>query len=217
MKQNYTEILFILDASGSMADERSEAIQGLNNFIAAQKNLPGECKMTLVQFNSRYYFIDSPSWYRVIRNAVPIEEISPITKEDYIPNGGTALLDAIGTGIDQLGARLAQLPESERPDKVLVAVLTDGNENSSFVFSADKIKEMIKHQTDVYSWTFTFLSSDIKAVNYARTLGYVGANVRYSKSISAAMNTYSKAGASYRVASAAGPAENFFEEDEAQP
>ena len=223
MKQNYTEILFILDASGSMEGERTEAIQGLNSFIAAQKDLPGECKMTLVQFSSkvglpwRDYVVESTPWYKVIRNAVPIKEINPITEEDYTPYGGTALLDAIGTGIDSLGARLAAMPESERPDKVLVAVLTDGGENSSQIFSSEKIKEMIKHQTDVYSWTFTFLSSDIKAVKYAHTLGYGAQNARYSKSISAAMDTYSRAGASYRVSNVVGSAEAFFKEEEAQP
>ena len=124
MKPNahYTEIAFILDRSGSMKSCQQAAIDGFNRFLADQQQIEGLAKLTLVLFDDEYF---------VPISSIPVQEIVPLTDDTYQPRGCTALLDAIGQTVDDLGLRLAALAEKDRPGQVIVAILTDGLENAS--------------------------------------------------------------------------------------
>ena len=154
-KPNYTEIAFILDRSGSMESCRAAAIEGFNRFLADQQQIEGLGKLTLVQFDDEYL---------VPVASLPVQEILPLTTETYVPRNSTALLDAVGRTIDELGERLAVLPEDSRPAQVIVAILTDGLENASTRFTWQDIAGRIRHQTDQYKWSFLFLGANQDAI-----------------------------------------------------
>lgn len=163
-----TEIAFILDRSGSMSSMTQAAISGFNEFLRAQQvtlddaGQPLPTSFTLVLFDHEY---------EVIHCRVPIISTPPLTSATYVPRGSTALLDAIGQTIDDLGVQLAALPEAERPAKVIVAILTDGEENASRRYSMDDINHRITHQTDQYSWEFLFLGANQDAIATAARMG----------------------------------------------
>ena len=117
MKKHYSEIAFVLDRSGSMESCREAAIEGFNSFLLDQQKTEGLAKLTLVLFDNEYL---------VPIDALPVAEILPLNNDSYVPRGATALLDAIGRTVDELGTRLAALPEQDRPGQVIVAILTDG-------------------------------------------------------------------------------------------
>ena len=142
-KQDYTLITAILDASGSMSNLAAETISGFNQFIDEQKALPGDAALTLAVFSS-------PTNYDLVYDAVPLQSITPLTKNEYSPGGYTALHDAICLTVDSVGAKLSALQEEERPSKVLVLIMTDGLENASRTFHAEDVKERITHQTEKY-------------------------------------------------------------------
>lgn len=160
---NKTSITVILDKSGSMDPVRNDTIGGYNAFVESQKNLPGECDITLIQFNERSSFTYKSKNINEIQQG--------LLKESYRPAGSTALLDAIGTAITEKGKELSELPEEQRPSKVLFVILTDGEENCSKMYDNAKIKEMIEHQKTVYSWDFTFLGANIDTFAVAGGLG----------------------------------------------
>lgn len=147
-----TEVLFILDKSGSMAHLTNDVIGGFNSFIADQKKIEGEIFLTVVAFNQR---VDSYA-RRDLRSIDVIEDVFP-----YQATGMTALYDAVGEGIEELGKALAGIPEKERPDKVMVVIMTDGEENSSRYYNKDKISSMIEHQRSKYQWQFLFMGANI--------------------------------------------------------
>ena len=159
---NLTEILIILDRSGSMAAIADSTIQSFNQFVADQAEVPGEARITLVLFN------DKSSTPFV---SLPVREIRPLNRKTYHPSGSTALLDAMAEGIDCLGQRLAAMPESERPGTVIVATLTDGEENSSTRFSWADVQQRITHQTEAYCWNFLFLGANQDAIATASRIG----------------------------------------------
>ena len=161
-KQDLSEIIVVLDKSGSMEAIKTDAIGGFNSFLDAQKQLPGEAKFTLVLFSNEY---------DVKISGKNLKKIAKLTKQTYIPNGQTALLDALGKTIDNVGVRLHSIPEEERPEKVIFAILTDGEENASKEYTLEKINEMIKHQTEVYSWEFVFLAANQDAMQAGASLG----------------------------------------------
>ncbi|MGZ0654512.1 vWA domain-containing protein [Coraliomargarita sp. W4R53] len=161
MNKNLTHIAFILDRSGSMSSIAKEAIGSFNAFIEAQIKEPGTAKLSLILFDHEY----SP-----LITSASLDDIPPLTEETYIPRGMTALLDAMGRTIDDLGKELAALPEEERPGQVIVVTLTDGYENSSHDYTHTKVAEMIKHQREAYNWEFIFLGADVESVEYAKTL-----------------------------------------------
>lgn len=162
MKKNLTELVFILDRSGSMFNLVSDTIGGFNSMIESQKKEPGEAYVTTVLFDD---------YYELLHDHINLREIHPITDEEYYVRGCTALLDAIGKTINSIGARLNDTPEDERPDKVIFVIMTDGYENKSKEFTKSQVKEMVEHQQNKYSWTFMFLGSDIDAVAEAKSLG----------------------------------------------
>jgi len=168
---NLTEIVAIIDRSGSMALLKVETIGGFNSFIEEQKKTPGKAVLTLVQFDDRY---------QIDYDGVDLNDVKPLNEATYVPRGMTALRDAIGTAVNTIGKRLAGTEESKRPSKIIVLVITDGHENSSREFTNAQIKEMIEHQTNKYNWSFVFLGGASEA-NFAqqeeqgRDLGF-GAN-----------------------------------------
>ncbi|MBP2641047.1 MAG: hypothetical protein H6Q66_1998 [Firmicutes bacterium] len=162
MKKDLTEIVFILDRSGSMDALTADTIGGYNEFLETQKKTSGEAKVTTILFDDRY---------EILHDGLNIKQILPITSKEYFARGSTALLDAVGMTINDVGARLNRLDESERPEKVIVVIITDGKENASKEFSYKKIQRMITHQQEKYSWEFLFLGANIDAVREAQNLG----------------------------------------------
>lgn len=163
-----TEIAFILDRSGSMESMTHAAISGFNEFLTAQQATlddhgnPLAATFTLILFDHEYLPVHSRA---------PIQAAAPLTLETYQPRGSTALLDAIGRTIDFIGAELAATPESERPSKVIIAILTDGQENASEKFSMADINRRITHQTKKYQWEFLFLGANQDAIASAARMG----------------------------------------------
>jgi len=162
MKKNLTELVFILDRSGSMSDLEKDTIGGYNSFVAKQQEAEGEANLTTVLFDDKY---------EILHDRADIKNVQPLTGKEYFARGSTALLDAIGKTIIDIGKRIESMTEANRPAKVLFVITTDGHENASREFSAAKIKEMIEHQTSKYSWEFLFLGANIDAVGTARDLG----------------------------------------------
>lgn len=162
MKQGYTDITVVLDRSGSMTALVADTIGGYNTFLKAQKEAPGEAKLTLVQFDTEYEFLEQ---------GVEIKNAKPLNSKRYVPRGSTALLDAIGRSINEAGARFEAMDESERPDMVVFVILTDGEENSSREFAKAQIKSMIEHQTEVYKWSFVYLGANQDSFSEAGGMG----------------------------------------------
>jgi uncharacterized protein YegL len=158
---NLTEIIFLLDRSGSMGGFESDTIGGFNAFIEKQSEAPGETIVTTVLFDDRY---------EILWNGVSAKEIK-LTEKEYYVRGMTALLDAVGKTILDVGERLSQTQENERPGKVIFVITTDGMENSSIEFSHERVKKLIKQQREKYNWEFIFLGANIDAVNEAETIG----------------------------------------------
>lgn len=161
MKANYTHIVLVLDKSGSMASVRKDTVGSVSNFIKDQKDVPGEATFQMVQFDSTV----APG------EIMDIKMVRDFTMHDYNPGGGTALFDAIGKAINDTGEFLKSKPENDKPSRVIVVIVTDGEENSSREFGLEKIKSMITHQQDVYKWNFVFLGANIDAFSVSATLG----------------------------------------------
>ncbi|MDP6997060.1 MAG: vWA domain-containing protein [Candidatus Poribacteria bacterium] len=161
MKEDLTEIISLVDRSGSMQSILDDAIGGFNTFLAAQQRQPGEAKLSLILFDHEY---------QVVHQAVDIQQVEPLNQDTYVPRGSTALLDAVGKTIDAVGERLAATPESKRPSQVIVSILTDGYENASQTYSKPKVAEMIKHQTEKYNWAFEFQAANMDAFAAAKEL-----------------------------------------------
>src|SRR5436305_12518297 len=169
MKRNahYSEIAFVLDRSGSMKSCQQAAIEGFNQFLADQQKTDGLAKLTLVLFDNQYL---------VPLRSIPVEEVVSVTDDTYQPRRCTALLDAIGQTIDNLGQRLAALAEKDRPGQVIVAILTDGLENASQRFTWKEIAGKIKHQSDTYKWIILILGANQDAIATAADLSIAASN-----------------------------------------
>jgi len=165
MKENLTEIIFILDRSGSMRSLTNDTIGGFNAFVENQKKEDGEATLTTVLFDYEY---------ELLHDGVNLKDVNPLTNKEYFARGSTALLDAIGRAINTVGGRLDNTPEDEKPSKVIFVITTDGEENSSKEFRQSQIKEMIEHQTETYNWQFIFLGANIDAVSTAQNFGIQG-------------------------------------------
>jgi len=164
--KDYTYIAVIMDRSGSMSHLRQSTIDGFNEFLRGQQQLPGRADLMVIQFDHEYLRTHSGS----------IHSMPPLNWCTYEPRGATALYDAIGRAVNELGTTLAGMLERNRPGKVVVVIMTDGMENASTVFNAQQIGEMIKHQTEVYSWNFMFLGANQDAILSARALNISGQN-----------------------------------------
>ena len=159
MRTDLTDITMVIDRSGSMESIKSDAEGGINSFIDQQKQEPGEALLTLVQFDTDYEFVHS---------GVPVKQIPAFT---LVPRGSTALLDAVGRAINETGARLAAMAESQRPALVVFVIVTDGAENSSREFTRDQIRTMVEHQQSAYKWQFTFLAANQDAFAAGGSMG----------------------------------------------
>ncbi len=162
MRENSTEMVFVLDRSGSMSGLAADTIGGFNELIEKQKKIDGDAYVTTVLFDHEY---------EVLHDHVALGEVAPLTDKEYFARGSTALLDAVGRTIDSVGARLAAAPEEERPEHVVFVITTDGRENSSREYTAQRVREMVEHQQQKYSWQFVFLGANMDAVSEARNLG----------------------------------------------
>jgi uncharacterized protein YegL len=162
MKKDYCDINLVLDRSGSMKSIRDDTIGGVNVFLDQQKLLPGEATFSLFQFDNIY---------EVVVDNKLIKDVQPLTRETFVPRGCTALLDAIGKTINNVGNKLSALADDQRPEKVLVAIVTDGEENSSVEFTRSKVFDMINHQKDVYKWEFIYLGANQDAIAAGSSFG----------------------------------------------
>jgi uncharacterized protein YegL len=161
MKQGLTELVFILDKSGSMAGLESDTIGGFNSMLAKQKAEPGEAVISTVLFDQGY---------ELLHDRIDIKEVSPITDNEYQVGGGTALIDAIGKTIRKVKKARKQTDDEHRPEKTLFVIITDGEENSSRKYSVGQVKSLIEQQKEK-GWEFIFLGANIDAVETARRFG----------------------------------------------
>jgi len=162
MKKDLTELVFILDKSGSMGGLEADTIGGFNAMLEKQKEVGGECRITTVLFDNRY---------ELLHDRIDIQAVRPITHKEYAVGGSTALLDAVGRTILKAEGVQRNTAEEYRADKVLFIIITDGEENASREFSSDKVKEMIERQTRQSGWEFIFLAANIDAVETAGRFG----------------------------------------------
>lgn len=162
MKENLTEIVFILDRSGSMANLVDDTIGGFNAMIEKQKHEPGQALVSTVLFNNTS---------KVIHDRVDIQTIKPLTNQEYYVFGCTALLDAIGGAIHHIGIVHKYAREEDRPQKTLFVITTDGMENASKKYSYGPVKMMIQRQQEKYGWEFIFLGANIDAAKEAARFG----------------------------------------------
>ena len=157
MKNDYTEILVIIDRSGSMQTIANDTIGGYNAFIADQKKVPGDAKLTTILFSTAH---------EIFEDRVDLQKANTLSSLIYVPSGGTALLDAMSFAINSIKDKQASLQDFEKTDKVIVLTITDGEENSSHKTSKNDIKKLIEEQTAL-GWKFDFLSADMNAINEA--------------------------------------------------
>ena len=162
MKKNLTEIVFILDRSGSMSGLEDDTIGGFNSMIRKQKAEDGEALVSTVLFDN---------YTEVIHDRVDIQKIQPMTHKDYYVRGCTALLDAVGKAIHHIGNVHKYAREEDRPEKTLFVITTDGMENASREYSYDRVKKMILHEQEKYGWEFIFLGANIDATKEAARFG----------------------------------------------
>lgn len=162
MKKGLTEIVFILDASGSMQPLRADTIGGFNSLIEKQKKEDGEALISAVTFS------DSS---RVIYDRVPLSEIESLDEEKYCPAGSTALFDAVGSAVKHIGNIHKYARKEDIPEKTLFVITTDGMENASRHYSGAEVRKIVKRQQEKYGWEFLFLGANIDAASAAEDIG----------------------------------------------
>lgn len=169
MKKNLTEIVIVLDESGSMSLGKDDTIGGFNEFLKTQKKMKGTANFTLVKFSD---------YYKLINDGTAIEDVSPLNEQNYTPSNSTALLDAVGRTINSVEKRLSNTPKKKRPEKVIFVILTDGQENDSKEFTRSQIFDLVKKQRNERDWEFLFLGADIDAWGAEIGISY---NISFSK------------------------------------
>ena len=163
MKANFIHVCFVVDSSGSMTSSIDDVKGGFKRIIEEQKaNTKGECAVSYFDFNS------------TVTEVYRGKDVKEINSElNYTPFGMTALMDGVGIAIDTISKWLNSMPEDEKPEQNMIVIITDGGENFSKEYSANRVREMIKHQQDKYSWNFVYLGADLNNVNDAIDLGIV--------------------------------------------
>lgn len=181
--RDLTEIVCILDQSGSMNRIKEDVIGSFNNFLSSQKEEAGDARISLITFDS----LVTPLY-----ESINLQDVENLTSKTYKPGGGTALHDAVGLTIDSVGSRLASMNEDERPNKVIVVIITDGEENQSGLYTQSKIAEMIEHQKTTYAWSFIFLAANQDACLAAESIGISKGNAMFFSSSAAGMGNASE-------------------------
>jgi hypothetical protein len=170
----HVEIAYILDRSGSMQPMQEPAVAAFNDFVRSQLEVPGEARLTLVQFDDRY---------EVPIAALRVQDVPQLTAATYTPRGSTALLDAIGRTIKDFDIRLQKLPAAHQPAKVILAIFTDGEENASREYTAKHISDLIHLYRDTKGWEFLFLAANQDAIASASAMhmdAHLSGNAVYS-------------------------------------
>ena len=162
MRKGLTEVVFILDRSGSMSGLEADTIGGFNSMIAKQKKEEGDAYISTVLFDDQT---------EVLYDRVPIQRVEPMNDNQYYVRGCTALLDALGGAIHHIGNVHKYAREEDRPEKTLFIITTDGMENASHKYSYDKVKKMVERQKKEYGWEFLFLGANIDAIEVAGRFG----------------------------------------------
>ena len=162
MRKNLTEIVFILDRSGSMAGLEADTIGGFNSLIEKQRREEGEAIISTVLFDN---------FSEVIHDRVPLDKITEMTRDDYYVRGCTALLDAVGGAVHHIGNVHKYAREEDRPEHTLFVITTDGMENASRRYSYEEVRRMIERQKEKYGWEFLFLGANIDAAKEAARFG----------------------------------------------
>lgn len=193
MKDKYTHVTIILDKSGSMGNCVNDTIGGFNNFLKTQKEVEGEATITMVQFNGNY---------DITMDMVPLIGTPDLSKESYVPNGGTALLDAIGRTINRVSSQIEEKKESQKPEKTVFVIITDGEENESREFTRSQIMSMINTHRSENGWEFIFIGANQDAIQAGNNIGVrQGSSLNYVASSVGTQTMYaslSKGMSSYR-------------------
>lgn len=186
MNPHLTEIAYILDRSGSMQPMQEPAVAAFNDFIKTQLDVPGDARLSLIQFDDAY---EVPISNR------PIQNVPELTAATYVPRGSTALLDAIGRTIKETDRRIQAAPDAEKPGKIIIAIFTDGLENASHEYTARHISDLIRLYRDQKGWAFLFLAANQDAIASASAMqidpslsGNVSFSLKGVKSTGAAMS-----------------------------
>lgn len=162
MKKDLTELVFILDRSGSMDGKVQDTIGGFNSMINRQRQAEGQCYVSTILFDDKR---------EVLHDRIELDKVPEITEKEYFTRGCTALLDAIGHSIHHIANVHKYAREEDRPESTMFVIITDGFENASVYYSISKIKQMITKQQEEYKWEFIFLGSDLSSITSARNMG----------------------------------------------
>ena len=201
METQLTEIIMILDESGSMGSMKNDTIGGFNEFIDNQKKIAGKVNFTFIKFSD---------YYKIIEDCTNLFNVSHLNESTYTPSASTALLDAVGKTINTVKERLIKTPVENKPDKVIMVILTDGQENSSKEFTkSGMVAEMVKEMKEKEGWEFIFLGADVAAWDGGHSMGINTANSN-PKDLSRGFKGLSNYTASYRTDTTAYMAMNNF-------
>lgn len=183
MNQNYTHITMVIDKSGSMENLQKDTIGGFNSFIKDQKTQPGKATITLVQFSTDY---------TITYSGVDIKDAPELTEKNYVPGGGTALLDALHKAIQETKEFINSMPEDEQPGRVVIVTITDGEENSSHEIKKEDLKKLVSDSESSMAWRFVFMGANIDSFSSSHSLGMTSANnsLDYSASSGGVRTSY---------------------------
>lgn len=213
MKENYTHMAIVIDKSGSMGNMRNDVIGGFNNLIAEQQKVKGDATISLIHFSTDY---------NVISDFAPLDKSEKLSRSNFIPEGGTALLDAMGKTLEEVKSKIHKMKENEKPSKVIFVFITDGEENSSKEYTKDRVFEMIadlksEDRDDKIKWDFVFIGANQDAIQAGGSFGIrANASLTYDASSAGATMAFmslSKGISSYRSVS---DSEYAFSEDDAK-
>lgn len=179
MNPNLTEIVYIMDRSGSMHHLTCDVVGGFNAFVEEQKKVEGEAMITTILFNTDI---------ETVHNHASLSNVAPMKIEEFQARGMTALMDAVGFTIDAVGKRLSETKEEDRPSKVLFVIMTDGMENASREYDVSHVKEMIEHQQNKYGWEFIFVGAGIDAYAVGNTIGIKSENTMNTRATADGMS-----------------------------